>query len=325
MRRTALAGLGTVFSGGPGDTATTASAPPATQAVVRARHSLGLVRRSGLVDQLELGGEAVGAGVLQQAAHGVGVQVPDELAHPPDLAGHRGLQAVKWLRAGTSGLRRVSQTQRDRDTSGSRGTQGPPRAALLRSGQEGPTWFSDGGTSVASPCRAFMASSAAICFAAFLLGALAVGKVWVPMATQYWNLPGDERRVKTASAALVHLVTSPPFTAWDFLAHSTSVACRAGASPLLLPRLSGRADPCSALKHQPSSTSSRSPPLTAKCRAAGRLLGHGPVLHGHFPPPVPSEPRLCLALGPCFALGVLDPDSLPHEQQPGLQGPRCPR
>lgn len=133
---------------------------------------------------------------------------------------------------------------------------------------------------------------------------------------------GGQRRVKTASAALVHLVTSPPFTAWDF---SASVACRAGASPLLLPRLSGRADPCSALKHQPSSTSSRSPPLTAKCRAAGRLLGHDPVLHGHFPPPVPSEPRLCHALGPCFALGVLDPDSLPHEQQPGPQGPRCPR
>lgn len=33
-----------------------------------------------------------------------------------------------------------------------------------------------------------MASSAAICFATFLLGALAVGKVWVPIATQYWNL-----------------------------------------------------------------------------------------------------------------------------------------
>jgi len=39
-----------------------------------------------------------------------------------------------------------------------------------------------------------MASSAAICFAAFLLGALAVGKVWVPIATQYWNLTGGERR-----------------------------------------------------------------------------------------------------------------------------------
>lgn len=60
--------------------------------------------------------------------------------------------------------------------------------------ENGPTWSSEDVEPVASPCRAFMASSAAICFAAFLLGALAVGKVWVPIATQYWNLTGDERR-----------------------------------------------------------------------------------------------------------------------------------
>ena len=57
-----------------------------------------------------------------------------------------------------------------------------------------PTWSSEDAELVASPCRAFMASSAAMCFAAFLLGALAVGKVWAPIATQYWNLTGDERR-----------------------------------------------------------------------------------------------------------------------------------
>lgn len=53
------------------------------------------MRRSGLVDQLELSSKAMGAGVLQQAAHGVGVQVSDELANPPDLAGHHRFQVIK--------------------------------------------------------------------------------------------------------------------------------------------------------------------------------------------------------------------------------------
>lgn len=46
------------------------------------------MRRSGLVNQLELSSKAVGAGVLQQATHWVGVQVSDELTDPPDLVGH---------------------------------------------------------------------------------------------------------------------------------------------------------------------------------------------------------------------------------------------
>lgn len=54
------------------------------------RHSLGLVRRSRLVDELELSSKAVRPGVLQQTAHGVGVQVSDQLTNPPDLVGsHR--------------------------------------------------------------------------------------------------------------------------------------------------------------------------------------------------------------------------------------------
>lgn len=68
-------------------------------------HSLGLVRRPGLVDQLELSGKAVGAGVFQQATHRVGVQVSDELANPPDLVGHRRFQVVKRFCIGTYGLK----------------------------------------------------------------------------------------------------------------------------------------------------------------------------------------------------------------------------
>lgn len=52
-----------------------------------------------------------------------------------------------------------------------------------------PTWSS--AELAASSCRAFMASSAAICLATFLLGALTVGKVCAPTATQYWNLRGN--------------------------------------------------------------------------------------------------------------------------------------
>lgn len=63
------------------------------------------MRRAGLVDQLELGCEAVGPGVLQQAAHGVGVQVPHELADPPDLAGQPGLQGIEGLCARAPGLK----------------------------------------------------------------------------------------------------------------------------------------------------------------------------------------------------------------------------
>ena len=52
-----------------------------------------------------------------------------------------------------------------------------------------------------------MASSAAICFATFLLGALAVGNVWFPIATQYWNLEGDERRIKVAVIEEIYLAS----------------------------------------------------------------------------------------------------------------------
>lgn len=77
------------------------------------RHSLGLVWRAGLVDQLELGCEAVGAGVLQQATHGVGVQVPDELADPPDLAGQPRLQVIEGLCARVPGLKGGQCTRRN--------------------------------------------------------------------------------------------------------------------------------------------------------------------------------------------------------------------
>lgn len=69
-----------------------------------------------------------------------------------------------------------------------------------------------------------MASSAAICFATFLLGALAVGKVWVPIATQYWNLAGDEGRIKLVLIGELYLafVRSSSFRTRNFLAHITS-------------------------------------------------------------------------------------------------------
>lgn len=48
------------------------------------------MRRSRLVNELELSSKAMRAGVLQQATHRVGVQVPYELTDPPDLVGsHR--------------------------------------------------------------------------------------------------------------------------------------------------------------------------------------------------------------------------------------------
>lgn len=68
--------------------------PAIAPAAVGRAHSLGLVGRARLVHQLELRSEAVGAGVLQQAAHGVGVQVPDQLADPPDLGRQCRLQAL---------------------------------------------------------------------------------------------------------------------------------------------------------------------------------------------------------------------------------------
>lgn len=168
------------------------------RAAARTGHSLGLVRRAGLVDQLELGGEAVGAGVLQQAAHRVGVQVSDELADLLDLVGHHRFQGVKGLRAGASGLkerqpprRRRERLRRPRDPGAILSCPVAQREQRLWS-RQGLTWLSEDAELVASSCRAFMASSAAICFAAFLLGALTVGKVWFPMATQYWNLAGGE-------------------------------------------------------------------------------------------------------------------------------------
>lgn len=68
-------------------------------------YSLGFVRRSRLVNQLELSSKAMGAGVLQQAAHRVCVQVSDELPDLPDLAGHSGLQGLKRVCVGPSRLK----------------------------------------------------------------------------------------------------------------------------------------------------------------------------------------------------------------------------
>lgn len=92
--------------------------------------------------------------------------------------------------------------------------------------ENGPTWLSEGVALVASPCRAFMASSAAICFATFLLGALTVGKVWFPIATQYWNLTGEESsRIKMVLIREIYLtfVRLSSLTTCHFLAHITSV------------------------------------------------------------------------------------------------------
>lgn len=72
-----------------------------------------------------------------------------------------------------------------------------------------------------------MASSAAICFATFLLGALTLGKVWAPTATQYWNLIGDEasRRIKMILIDEPDLAFArlPSSTTGNFLEHITSV------------------------------------------------------------------------------------------------------
>lgn len=182
------------------------------------------MRRSGLVNQLELGGEAVRAGVLQQAAHRVGVQVSDELADLPDLVGQHRFQGIEGLCAGSSGLEEhwPKRGRTQLITRGLRAVLRPAPPGICCVGSD-LTWLSEEAELVASSCRAFMASSAAICLAAFLLGALTVGKVWFPMATQYWNLAGGER-VKMGPMGGVRLavVRWSSFRTCHFLAAATS-------------------------------------------------------------------------------------------------------
>lgn len=136
---------------------------------------------SRLINQLELGCEAVGAGVLEEAPHRVGVEVADELTDPSSAARQHRFQAVQGLRASASRLKENEPEKR--------GGKDPP--TLIRVPRH-PTWSSEDDVEwlelLVSSFRAFMASLAAICLATFLLGALAVGKVWVPTVTQYWNL-----------------------------------------------------------------------------------------------------------------------------------------